>query len=306
MIRLSRITNLEEADIIRRHTGEWDLSKMVICGFIPAQILEYATVISIQTKNIECSIDKFARVCLSGLDGGQLPYDLVVRSIFYQDILGYYRWCWTPIWIVRLLQKLGGSFLYLWEHYQEAMFTDHKQLEVLVAIAIILRRLSCQPKFMTQHKCDLSTLGFYRIPRGVPDSDSYSYKEIKSLEILRQELRGATLSEDLRSYTHVVMIPSHLDFQLYDVLEAHKVNDVWEVISGYQVKLSDKPPSGPALLTDASWLISMRSSPTLRANQIDGFTKLNLGDIERFLGFSLWQCAESLWNVHQGKFPPDD
>jgi len=60
-------------------------------------------------------------------------------------------------------------------------------------------------------------------------------------------------------------------------------------------------PSCEAEIRGESWWLSLnapnrRNKPTVR-----GFVNLNDDEVEKFLGFSLWECAKNLKEFRNGK-----
>ena len=82
------------------------------------------------------------------------------------------------------------------------------------------------------------------------------------------------------------------------MLEAHLMEDnTWKLISGYQAKSGEESPDCEAEIRGASWWLSLnapnrRNKPTVR-----GFVNLNDDEVEKFLGFSLWECAKKFERV---------
>jgi len=97
---------------------------------------------------------------------------------------------------------------------------------------------------------------------------------------------------------HLVIMPAHPRFEMYDVLEAHKDNGQWKLIAGYQAKTLKeikKKDVKPAVLPDSSsWLVYLHESATTDKPREDGWIKLNQTQLSKFLGVSLWDCAEKL------------
>ena len=92
---------------------------------------------------------------------------------------------------------------------------------------------------------------------------------------------------------HLVIMPAHPRFKMYDVLEAHKENNgQWKLIAGYQAKTAYATVD-PAALPDCSWLVFLDTTTTTKPRD-DGWIKLNQTQLSEFLGVSLWDCAEKL------------
>jgi len=92
---------------------------------------------------------------------------------------------------------------------------------------------------------------------------------------------------------HLVIMPAHPRFEMYDVLEAHKDNGQWKLIAGYQAKTAYNTVDPAALPDSSSWLVYL-DTPTTTKPREDGWIKLNQTQLSEFLGVSLWDCAEKL------------
>jgi len=95
------------------------------------------------------------------------------------------------------------------------------------------------------------------------------------------------------SVVHLVIMPAHPRFEMYDVLEANKGNGEWKLIAGYQAK-TKKDKVDPAALPDSSsWLVFLDTTTTTKPRE-DGWIKLDQSQLSEFLGVSLWDCAKKL------------
>jgi len=327
--RVPVITTQEEVKIITRIVG-CTLSTLVCSGFLPAHVIDYEVHCFSRVDPITSPVKAFAKACLLGEllgEGNGLSYNVRRRSIYFKEPVeqpvvtppecegeqppavdstemssqsnsqpcsGKDRFYWTPLWIARLLlhhTQTDGHFT----HLQKAITdkTSHKSdaWEFLIALALILRRLTRTCGFMTNHNCLVESLGFYR-----PE------EHIENVGGLRQWLESEVSKEDLAGLKHVVLLPKSPRFQQYDVLEAHLMEDnTWKLISGYQAKSGEESPDCDAEIQGASWWLSLdapnrRNKPTVR-----GFVNLNDDEVEEFLGFSLWECAKHLKEFRNGK-----
>jgi hypothetical protein len=296
--RLPRISTEEELEKVKDHTS-FKKFKAACLGFIPAQIVDYATVkyaaeVEILEGASENRVDAFACACLDG-DPSALDYRICSRADYFES-----RCVWSPFWIVHLLRVCQpvSPLTKQWTDTLRAfmldrMDTDFEVWELFVTLALILRRLRKPYEHCAHTKRVTSnpdTFGFHVAPENVTDT----------AELVEYLNTGVIDNE----YEHLVVVPRFRQFLLYDVVEARKDSGRWELISGYQMKVGKGKPK-VATIEGASWLVSLNATEkTFKKPRKDKFIKLNRSEVQKFLGVSLWDCAEKLRDV----FPstPDD
>ena len=221
--------------------------------------------------------------------------DVAVVSTEMSSQLKVLPWFyWTPLWIARLLcchKQTGNHFSQLPMAVNDKTNQKGDAWEVLIVLALILRRLTGTPMFMTDHNSSVENLGFFR-----------PADHIKNVEGLRQWLESKRSKVDLAGLNHVVLLPNFPRFQQYDVLEAHLMEDnTWKLISGYQAKSGEGSIKFEAEIQGASWWLSLDARNRRNKPIVKGFVNLNDNEVQKFLGFSLWECAKHLKEFRNGK-----
>jgi hypothetical protein len=305
--RLPRISTDEEWETVHRHTSLPKL-KAACLGFIPAQIVDYASVIQAATTEVENGatedrVEKFAGSCLRVDDSTPtLDYRIRSRADYFMVLdkdnpTPSSRWVWSPFWILHLLRVCKPVVSEGWTWTRDLctftltrMEQGSEVWELLVTLALILHRLSKEDcEYIKSCTCNLNTFGFHVAPEKVTNTAEL----VKYLNSGRID----------KKYEHLVVFPSNRYFHLYDVVEARKDSGRWELISGYQMKAGkDQQPSGSATIEGASWLVCLKATEETKPTY--NWIKLNRSEVQEFLGVSLWDCAEKLLGIF--RLAPDD
>ena len=110
--RLPRMERKEDMQFL--HEYGFPLTKAALCGFIPAQLIDFHFVFSqapeMKIDKTSVTVGHFAGTCLSGKIDYQLgspPEDVDRRADVYDSLDKYHLLCkrslWSPIWIVYIL-----------------------------------------------------------------------------------------------------------------------------------------------------------------------------------------------------------
>ena len=174
--RLPRMERKEDMQFLNEYG--FTLTEAVLCGFIPAQLIDFHFVFSQapEMKIDKTSVGHFAGTCLSGYVDDQLsspPEDVDRRADVYDSLDKYHLLCkrslWSPIWIVYILcAYLPITFEHLCNQLNRCLRNHSQAWEFLVAIALVLHRLAATVMddncLIAIKRCNSSQIGFLVVP----------------------------------------------------------------------------------------------------------------------------------------------
>jgi len=179
--RLPRMERKEDMQFLDEYG--FTLTQAALCGFIPAQLIDWTLVFSkarfMMINRTSYTVGHFAGTCLSGNIDDKLgsPPDAVdLRADVYDyqeaDTTTSKRSRWNPSSIVYLLNAyLPETFPHLLNQLNRCISYHSQVWELLVAIAIVLHRLAATAMKDNLHvgmtpidPCDSSQIGFLIVP----------------------------------------------------------------------------------------------------------------------------------------------
>ena len=162
------------------HEYGFPLTKAALCGFIPAQLINWSLILdrakTMKIDNTSYTVGHFAGTCLSGnIDDtlGSPPESVDLRADVYDfkeaDNTITKRSVWSPFWIVNLLRAYLRETLQHLQNQLDHCLSSHSQVwELLVAIAVVLHRLAATVMYdnclVPIKQCDSSQIGFLVVP----------------------------------------------------------------------------------------------------------------------------------------------
>jgi len=177
--RLPRMERKEDMQFL--HEYGFPLTKAALCGFIPAQLINWSSILdraeTMKIDNTSYTVGHFAGTCLSGnIDDklGSPPEDVDLRADVYDFREAHTtkirkRSIWSPFWIVNLLRAyLPETFQHLSNQLDHSLSSHSQVWELLVAIAVVLHRLAATVMvdncLVRIKRCDSSQIGFLVVP----------------------------------------------------------------------------------------------------------------------------------------------
>jgi len=178
LIKVRRLPRMErKEDMQFLHEYGFPLTKAALCGFIPAQLINWSLILdrakTMKIDNTSYTVGHFAGTCLSGnIDDtlGSPPESVDLRADVYDfgEAIRK-RSVWSPFWIVNLLRAYLRETLQHLQNQLDHCLSSHSQVwELLVAIAVVLHRLAATVMvdncLVRIKQCDSSQIGFLVVP----------------------------------------------------------------------------------------------------------------------------------------------